>query len=87
MVATLDEESFRRRFVTRGKFAKQRPTHRYVENLEAIVRIQDDILDAADQFDIPIVDNSSFEASVRSVLRHVTETLREQGGMGVPAPR
>jgi len=87
VVATLDEDAFRRRFAARGRSARQRPTHRYLQNLEEILRIQDDILEAADQFDVPIVDNGSFEASVRSVLRHVTETLREQGGFGDASSR
>jgi len=31
---------------------------------------------------VPIVDNASFDGSVLSILRHVTETLGKQGGFG-----
>jgi 2-phosphoglycerate kinase len=81
-VATLDAEAFRGRFESRGREAKQRPPHRYLENLEAILRIQEHILELADHFELPIVDNQSFDGSVLSILRHVTETLRKQGGFG-----
>jgi 2-phosphoglycerate kinase len=37
--------------------------------------VQDYILDLADAHGVPIVENASFDRSVLSVLRHVTETL------------
>lgn len=81
-VSTLDEDSFQRRFRARAKDAARRPPHRYLENLEAILRIQEDILELAEHFELPIVDNVDFEESVKSVLRHVIESLRKQGGDG-----
>lgn len=78
VIATLDEEEFRHRFVSRGRDAVRRPPHRYVEHLEAILRIQDHILELAEAFDVPIVDNTSFDASVLSIVRHVAETLRKR---------
>lgn len=76
-VAALDGEAFQTRFTNRGR-ASMRPPHRYLENLPSILRIQDHILELAEQHDVPIVDNIDFDASVRSILRHVTETLRKQ---------
>jgi 2-phosphoglycerate kinase len=78
-VSTLDRDAFRTRFAARASEAKQRPTHRYLENLDAILRIQDHILELAEAQDLPIVDNRSFDESVLSILRHVTESLRTQG--------
>jgi 2-phosphoglycerate kinase len=78
-VSTLEREAFRSRFAARATEAKQRPTHRYLENLDAILRIQDYILELAEAQDLPIVDNRSFDDSVLSILRHVTESLRTQG--------
>lgn len=75
VVATLDEEEFRQRFAARARDAVHRPPHRYVEHLDAILRIQEHILELAEGFDVPIVDNTSFDASVLSIVRHVTETL------------
>jgi 2-phosphoglycerate kinase len=81
-VATLDPAAYQARFEKRARAASQRPPHRYLENLAAILRIQDHILELADQHGVPIVDNVRFDDSVLSILRHVTETLRKQGGFG-----
>jgi 2-phosphoglycerate kinase len=78
VVATLDEEAFNNRFVSRAVGAQRRPPRRYLENLEAILRIQDHILDLADRHDVPIVDNVSFDRSVLFIIRHVTEALRKR---------
>lgn len=81
-VATLDPAAYETRFEARARVNRRRPTHRYLENLDAILRIQDHLLELADQQGVPIVDNMRFDDSVLSILRHVTETLRKQGGFG-----
>jgi 2-phosphoglycerate kinase len=83
-VATLDTAAYQSRFEKRAKAAAQRPPHRYLENLDAILRIQDHLLELADQHGVPIVDNVRFDDSALSILRHVIETLRKQGGYGAP---
>ena len=85
VVATLDEEAFRSRFASRAVGAQRRPMHRYLENLEAILRIQDHILDLADRHAVPIVDNISFDRSVLFIIRHVTEALRKREDSDVAA--
>jgi len=84
VVATLDEQSFRTRFESRGRESPRAP-HHYLENFEAIQRIQDHFLELADRHDIPIVDNESIDASVLSILKHVAETLRKVGGFDAKA--
>jgi 2-phosphoglycerate kinase len=79
IVACLDEAAFRSRFAARAKGARQRLPHRYFANLDAILRIQEHFLELADLHDVPIVDNESFEKSVLSIIRHVTEALRKKG--------
>ncbi len=81
-VSTLDRDAFTSRFAARASEAARRPPHRYLENLDAILRIQDHILELAEAQELPIVDNRSFDDSVLSILRHVTESLRTQGGFG-----
>ena len=81
-VATLDPVAYKGRFEARARAASHRPPHRYLENLDAILRIQDHILELAEEHGVPIVDNASFDGSVLSILRHVTETLGKQGGFG-----
>ncbi len=79
LVATLGDEAFLSRFETRGDLQRRRGTHRYVENLPAILRIQDYFLELADRYDVPIVDNVSIDGSVMLIIRHVVETLRKRG--------
>jgi 2-phosphoglycerate kinase len=78
LVASLDEDAFTTRFAARAKDAARRPVHRYLENLDSILTIQDYLLELAEGEGVPIVDNSHFDTSVTSVIRHVTETLRKQ---------
>jgi 2-phosphoglycerate kinase len=85
IVATLDPEAFASRFAARAREAAERPPHRYLENLDAILRIQDYLLELAEQNGVPIVDNVSFDRSVTSIIRHVTETLRKQGDFDAAA--
>jgi 2-phosphoglycerate kinase len=86
VVATLDVDAFRARFAARGIGENGRPPHRYLENLDSILRIQDHILELAEQHGVPIVVNESFDASVLSILRHVTETLRAERGFDASDP-
>jgi 2-phosphoglycerate kinase len=86
VVTTLDEEAFRSRFAARARDAALRPPHRYLESLDAILRIQDYLLELAESHEIPIVDNVTFDASVLSILRHVTESLRKQGEPALAHP-
>jgi 2-phosphoglycerate kinase len=79
VVATLDEEAFRNRFAARAAGQKQRPPHRYLENLDAIRQIQDHFLELAERFEVPIVDNISFDRSVLLIIRHVADTLSRSG--------
>ncbi len=80
VVGTLDEESFSNRFAARAAEAKDRPPHRYLENLDSIVQIQDHFLELAERFEVPIVDNISFDRSVQLIIRHVTDTLSQRHG-------
>ena len=84
VVARLDEASFRGHFRQRGVDATRRGTRRYLENLDAILQIQEHMLEAADANDVPIVDNLSVESSVLLVMRHVVETLRERESTETP---
>jgi 2-phosphoglycerate kinase len=79
VVATLDEDALRSRFAARAETAKERPAQRYLENVDAILKIQDHFLDLADRHDVPIVDNVSLDRSVLFIIRHVSEALRQRG--------
>ena len=80
VVGTLDEEAFSNRFAARAAETKHRPPHRYLENLDSILQIQDHFLELAERFEVPIVDNISFDRSVLLIIRHVTDTLSQRHG-------
>jgi 2-phosphoglycerate kinase len=80
VVGTLDEEAFSDRFAARAAEAKDRPPHRYLENLDSILQIQDHFLELAERLEVPIVDNISFDSSVLLIIRHVTDTLIQRHG-------
>jgi 2-phosphoglycerate kinase len=80
VVGTLDEEAFSNRFAARAEETKFRPPHRYLENLDSILKIQDHFLELAERFGVPIVDNISFDRSVLLIIRHVTDTLSQRHG-------
>jgi 2-phosphoglycerate kinase len=77
VVSTLDAKVYAGRFEARAGRQTHRVAHRYVENLDAILKIQDHFLEAAERFGIPIVDNDSFDRAVLLIIRHVTEALRK----------
>ncbi|MBW2313099.1 MAG: hypothetical protein JRH10_02825 [Deltaproteobacteria bacterium] len=80
MVVNLGEEAYAGRFEARRRSPKHQP-HDYVENLDAILQIQDHLLELAEQVDdVPVVNNEDFEQSVQTVIRHVAKTLRERHG-------
>jgi len=79
VVATLDDEAFSSRFALRAAEQRRRPPHRYLENLDAIHQIQDHFLDLAERFEVPIVDNLSFDRSVLLIIRHVADRLSRSG--------
>ncbi|TMA32796.1 MAG: hypothetical protein E6J87_11890 [Deltaproteobacteria bacterium] len=75
VVAALDRDSWAARFSSREAGESQRPAHEYLANLDRILRIQDQFLEAADRHGIPIVVNDRFDRAVLLVLRHLTESL------------
>ena len=79
VVSALDADVFGQRFASRAIGQTKRAPHRYLANLDAIIQTQEHLLELADQHGIPIVDNISFDRSVRLIIRHVAETLRKRG--------
>jgi 2-phosphoglycerate kinase len=86
VVATLDPETYAARISDRAEDQSHRPAHHYLENLDAILRIQDYFLEAAERHHVPIVDNDSFDRAVLFIIRHVTETLRKRWARDAEEP-
>ena len=77
LVARLDEEAFRGHFRARDREGGRRGKKRYIQSFASILEIQNHLLELADQHQVPIVDNTSVESSVRFVIRRIVETLRD----------
>jgi 2-phosphoglycerate kinase len=80
VVAALEREAFAARFARRAEGAAERPAHQYLKHLEAILRIQDQFLDAAERHGVPIIVNESFDRAVLAVIQHLTESLAKRPG-------
>jgi 2-phosphoglycerate kinase len=78
LLATLDEDALRKRFQARAGGQKHRLAHRYLENFEAILTIQRHLLERAERHGVPVIDNLSFDASVRAVIEAAMDELAAQ---------
>ena len=78
LVARLDEQAFLSHFHRRGTEGNRRGMKRYLQNFGHILEIQNHLLDLAETHQVPIIDNRAVESSVRLVIRHVVERLRDR---------
>ena len=72
MIATLDKKSLRNRFIRRSKEQEQRPSYRYVDNIDDIWELQSYLLDIADRDNIPIINNTKLKDSIREILELIS---------------
>lgn len=78
VVATLDEPSLRDRFRARAGGQRERLADRYLENFGAILEIQRHLLEQAELYDVPVVDNVDFERSTRRIIEVASRKIAEQ---------
>jgi 2-phosphoglycerate kinase len=78
VVARFDPGSMQSQFRSRAEREKHRDAQRYLDELDAILEIQDYVLEQADREDVPIIENATLEGSVLLVIRHVVEQLRKR---------
>ena len=78
IVANLDPDAYARRFPLRAARQESRSPEKYLENIDAILQIQDYILEMAHGHDIPIVENEDLERSVSVLIETITDNLRAQ---------
>jgi 2-phosphoglycerate kinase len=77
VVATLDREAHRKRFSERYKRAPDREPARYLRHFDEIIEIQDYILEEADRYGVPIIDNVHRSETILSVIRSVLTTIQK----------
>jgi 2-phosphoglycerate kinase len=76
LIATRDEEVLRSRFHARAREQARRAPERYVDHLDGILEIQRHLIEVAEQSDVPIVDNTSFDHSVQEIVAQVMSRLQ-----------
>lgn len=81
VVSTLKKKAHLSRFPHREEQSSQRSADRYRTYFSQIRLIQDYILEMADNFDIPIVENSDLEETLPEVLSVIAGSLREMLGL------
>jgi 2-phosphoglycerate kinase len=88
LAADEDRESLHDHLVARGHARGQRASERYVRNFQEIFTIQEDLLERAELFSVPVVDVQDLEGATRKVVKHVVGQLgqrraAEASGQGV----
>jgi 2-phosphoglycerate kinase len=69
VVAISDEDVHRSHFWVRDSATEgQRPLEKYLEGMPEIRMIQDVLLDRARRFDVPVIENTSFDEAIGDVL-------------------
>ena len=77
MLAVLKPKRLRRYIRGRGRQSPHRRAERYLENFDDIWRLQDHLLDQADQAGIPIIANNDREEVFRKIMLHVIDRLSD----------
>lgn len=78
IVTTLDAERYKDRFAAREQEAADRPMHKYLTNLDAIIKIQNYIIKMADLNRVPMIDNVNFDETVRMIIALILRFLQRQ---------
>lgn len=72
ILAVLKKKRLRKRLVGRGQAIASRRSKRYLENFDHIWNLQSFLLDQADHFNIPIVQNFDEEEAIRSIMETIS---------------
>ena len=75
MLAVLDRDELLERIRGRGIATPRRRAERYLENFDAIWRLQSMLLDEADRARVPIFQNDDKDKVFREIMRHITGIL------------
>jgi 2-phosphoglycerate kinase len=82
LIVNLNAKAYKERFARRRR--ANRGPHDYVKHLDAILKIQDHLMDLAEEEDdIPIIDNDDFDQSVLAIIRYVVKTLKKRHDLDV----
>ena len=74
-VVVLDKEIYRQRFVIRKELSPRRPYERYLANFDSIIKIQNFLIEMAEQYNYPIISNIDFEKTVITIIKLASEFM------------
>ncbi len=77
LAADQDRESLHDHLVARAHGRGARASERYMQNFQEIFRIQEDLLERAEIFGIPVVDVQDLESAAQQVVAYVVDQLGE----------
>ena len=77
LAADEDRESLHGHLVARAHGRGARASERYMQNFKEIFRIQEDLLERAEMFGIPVVDVQDLESAAQQVVSYVVDQLGE----------
>jgi 2-phosphoglycerate kinase len=84
LAADEDQESLHGHLVQRAQGGGARASKRYMQNFEEIFRIQEDLLERAELFGIPVVDVQDLESAAQQVVGYVVDQLGERHAAEAP---
>jgi len=76
VITTEDEDVHRERFLIRSEQTSTRSADKYLKNFEAIRRIQDFIVLQAHMHGVPVFDNESFDQTVTTIVKYLTDLIK-----------
>ena len=78
MLAVLNPQQLRRRFMGRGRQMDQRRAERYLDNFGSIWRLQAHLLSEADRGQIPIIVNHDRQQVIQDIMTVIVSALLER---------
>lgn len=75
IVTVLDKEIYRQRFESRKKLSPRRPYEKYLANFDSIIKIQNFLIELAEQYSYPVISNIDFEKTVITIIKLASEFL------------
>ncbi len=78
ILAVVKKKRLRKQLVGRGAQVVSRRSERYLNNFDAIWRLQDFLLAEADRYDIPVVPNEDKEETIKLVMDEIADTVTSQ---------
>lgn len=78
MLAVLKRKQLRRQLKGRGQQVSSRRSERYLENFDAIWKLQNFLLMEADKYQVPIIPNEDEEETIQVIMETISDKLEQE---------